>query len=78
MISAIVDVAHTLSRMLSEAGGPRGAPRAATVGLRVDGRSDRPREDAVGASLAHGDTAGAGRIQERYDALIAELDDEFV
>ncbi len=78
MISVIVDVAHTLSRMLNEAGDPRGALSAATVGLSVDTCSIRLRDDAIEAALAYGDDAEAGHIQERYDALVAELDDERV
>lgn len=78
MISAIVDVAHTLARLLIETGDPRGALSAATIGLSVDACSDRLRDDAVTAARAYGDSAEALRIQERYDALVAELDDELV
>jgi hypothetical protein len=78
MVSAIVDVAHTLSRMLSEAGDPRGALSAATVRLSVDACSIRLRDDAVDAALAYGAATEAELIQERYDSLVAELDDERV
>ncbi len=78
MISAIVDVAHTLSPMLGETSDPRGALSAASVGLSVDSCSSRLRDDAVDAALAYGDAAEAGRIRERYDALASELDNELV
>ncbi|OIQ85843.1 hypothetical protein GALL_323180 [mine drainage metagenome] len=78
MISTIVDIAHTLSRILSEVGDHRGALSAATVGLSVDACSTHLRDDAVDAALAYGDAAEAGHIRERYDALASELDDELV
>ncbi|MDO8119700.1 LysM peptidoglycan-binding domain-containing protein [Isoptericola sp. b490] len=78
MISAIVDVAHALSRELIEGGDARGALSAATTGLAVDACSERLRDDAVAAAMAQGDINEARRIQERYDALLEELDDEFV
>jgi len=78
MISSIVDVAHSLSRLLLDAGDSRGALTAARAGLTSDPCSERLREDAVTAALAQGDVDEARHIQDRYEALLAELDDELV
>lgn len=55
MISAIVDVAHTLARLLVESGDARDALSVAVMGLGVDACSERLKDDAVAAALAHGD-----------------------
>ncbi|HEY3545807.1 MAG TPA: LysM peptidoglycan-binding domain-containing protein [Propionicimonas sp.] len=78
MINAVVDVAHTLSRLLLDAGDARGALTAAKAGLLADTCSQRLRDDAIAAALADGDADEARRIRQRYDALLAELDEELV
>lgn len=78
MIAAITDVAHTLARLLIEAGDSRASLSAATIGLTIDPVNDRLRDDAIAAALACGDVDQAQRIKLRHDALLADLDDEFV
>lgn len=74
MISAIVDVAHTLAVWLTDAGDPAGARAAVGKGLEVEPGSELLYRDLFRAEHQAGNAAGIEEAAERLMVTLAELD----
>ena len=74
MISAIIEVAHTLAVKLIEAGDPAGARVAATKGLSVEPGSERLYRALFTAEHQAGNAAGIEDAAGRLMVTLAELD----
>lgn len=67
MISAVVDVAHILSRLLLRSGDARGSLEVATTGLAVDACSELLLSDALEAAVEADDAITAMRLRTRLN-----------
>jgi nucleoid-associated protein YgaU/DNA-binding SARP family transcriptional activator len=74
MISAIVDVAHTLANMRLKQGDARAAQGAAAVGLLAEPASEVLYRDAMRAALLRGDTPEVRRLRSQLLINLASID----
>jgi DNA-binding SARP family transcriptional activator len=77
MISAIVDTAHVLSRVLLDANDDRGAAEAAAIGIGVEQCSELLYEDVIAAARAQGDLDEVSRLSARLHAVLEQLDPDY-
>ena len=77
MVSLILDCSTAAAAEFLRRNDCGVAREAAICGLSVDPSNDRLARLAIDASVALGDDAGAGRIQERHDLEVRALEDEF-
>lgn len=78
MISAIVDAAHVLAKLLAAEGNHHAAITTSAKGLLADPCSERLYDDALTAASAEGDGRETERLSRRLAGALAALDGELV